>query len=260
MKSRCEPIRRKRRSVFRWHVQGILSLLVLSGAFCLLPVALARDPTPAEMIAQGLPSKRTLKNATQSDFLSAVCAAVKKHRAMAAGITSMAVVARRDLAGEIVEMVLRCDDRLTCDFLGPIVAAATAAAGNPAAIVDAAMAKAPTCAETIREAVKRGAVSSDRAATEGVAAENLVPRMDDEFDPREEFKLVCDGKTPRIVRASQLEAFLRSHAGSFLGNCPQAPPPPPAPSAQAVAPASPASAARAATPAPPAPAPRPTQP
>ncbi len=234
MKLRCPSCRPH---IYRLALLALLAAGVASW-IAALPNAWARDPTPAEMIAEGLPAKRTLKNASQSDFLGAVCSAVKKHRETAAGITSMAVVARRELAGDIVGMVLRCDGQLTCDFMGPIVAAAIAADGNPALVVDAAMAKAPTCAEMIREAVKRGTGNSRRTAADIISSDDLIPRMDDEFDPREDFKLVCDGKTSRVVRASQLNEFLRSHPGSYLGNCPPPALPPPAPVAKAVAPAS----------------------
>ena len=132
-------------------------------------------------------------------------------------------MARRESAGDILGAVLRCGGKTNCELVGSIVAAATAAEGDPAKIADAAMAKAPNCAETIREASRRGAKASDRAEVE-VAPEQgpLIGTSngpDEGFDPHEQLNLVCDNGTQRAVRASQLDDFLRSNPGSFVGVC-----------------------------------------
>ena len=199
-------------------------VLLLAAAFwVLLPATLAREMTASDMIADQLPTGKTLKSATKSEFLAAVCGAVRKRRSAAAAITQAAVMARRESTGEIVEAVLRCNGKANCELVGSIVAAATTAEGDPAKIADAAIAKAADCAESIREASRRGAKASDRA--EAVAAPEKSPLIgtsngpDEGFDPHEQLNLVCDDGTQRTVRASQLDDFLRSNPGSFIGVC-----------------------------------------
>jgi hypothetical protein len=201
-------------------------LLLLTAGFsmALLPTVLARELTAAQMIADQLPGRITLKSATKSEFLGAVCAAVREQRSAAAAITQAAVMARRESAGDILGAVLRCGGKASCELVGSIVAAATAAEGDPANIADVAMAKAPNCAETIRDASRSGGKTSDRAQVE--VAPEQVPLIgtsngpDEGFDPHEQLNLVCDNGTQRAVRASQLNDFLRSKPGSFIGICP----------------------------------------
>ena len=175
------------------------------------------------LIAGQLPARKTLKSATKSEFLGAVCAAVRKRRTLAAAITQAAVMARRESAGEIVEAVLRCSGKTNCELVGSIVAAATTAEGDPANIANAAIAKAADCAESIREASRRGAKASDRAEAEAASEQSpLIGTSngpDERFDPHEQLNLVCADGTQRAVRASQLDDFLRSNPGSFIGVC-----------------------------------------
>lgn len=199
-------------------------LLAASSWMGLLPTALGREAaTAADLMTAQLPGRKTLKTATKSEFLGAVCAAVRKRRSAAAAITQAAVTARRESAGEIVGAVLRCGEKINCESVKPIVAAATAAEGDPLNIADAAMAKAPNCAETIRDATRREAKAIDRAESEAAEQGPLIGTSngpDEGFDPHEELKLVCDDGTPRAVRASLLEGFLRSNPGSSIGPCP----------------------------------------
>jgi hypothetical protein len=204
-------------------------VVLLAGGFwtALLPVVLGREMAAADMIAEQLPDRKTLKNATKMEFLGAVCAAVRRRRSAAAAITQAGVAARRESAGEIVGMVLRCSRKIDCETVGPIVAAATAAEGDTANIADAAMAKAPNCAETIREATRREAKVNDRVEPKSAPEQGpLIGTSngpEEAFDPHEQLNLVCDEGTPRVVRTSQLDEFLRSNPGSFVGPC-QTPP------------------------------------
>ena len=208
----------------------MLGGVLLMGAgieMALLPTVRAREVTAAQMIADQLPGRITLKSATKSEFLGAVCAAVRERRGAAAAITQAAVTVRRESAGDIVGAVLRCYGKLNCELLGSIVTAATVAEGDPAKIADAATARAPNCAETIRETSRRGAKTSDRAEAETAPEQGpLIGTSngpDEGFDPHEQLNLVCDDGTQRAVRASQLDDFLRSNPGSFVGVC-QTPP------------------------------------
>ena len=204
----------------------MLGGVLLMGAgfwMALLPTVLAREVTAAQMIANQLPGRITLKSATKLEFLGAVCAAVRERHSAAAAITQAAIMVRRESAGDIVGAVLRCNGKINCELIGSIVAAATAAEGDPAKIADAATARAPNCAETIRETGRRGAKTSDRAESETAPEQGpLIGTSngpDEGFDPHEQLNLVCDDGTQRAVRASQLDDFLRSNPGSFVGVC-----------------------------------------
>lgn len=205
-----------------------VALLAAGFWTALLPAVLGREMTAAEMIAQQLPGRKTLQNATKSEFLGAVCAAVRKRRGGAAAITQVATTMRRESAPDIVGMVLRCSGKINCEFVGLIVAAATGAEGEPAKIADAAMAKASNCAETIREATQRGAKANEhvepKAAPEQGPLLGTSNGADDGFDPHEPLNLVCDDGAQRVIRASLLDEFIASHPGAIAGPCPSPPP------------------------------------
>ncbi|HEY3663238.1 MAG TPA: hypothetical protein VGL24_08825 [Chthoniobacterales bacterium] len=206
------------------------TLLLLAAVFWTvsMPELLAaRETTAAELIAAQLPEKKTLKNATQIEFLSAVCAAVRRRRSSAPVFAQAAVLARRELAAESVGMILRCIGKANCEVTGAVVAAATAAEGDVAKITDAAMAKAPDCAETIRAATQRKEKTAERPeaslAPEPSAMIGTSNGPDEGFDPHEPLNLVCDHGTPRAVRTSLLEEFLRTNPGAVLGPCETSP-------------------------------------
>ena len=200
--------------------------LLLGAAFwtASLPAQPARETLAAEAIATQLPEKKTLKNANKTEILSAVCAAARKRRADVAAITQAAVVARRELAGEIVGLVLRCAGKTNCETTGAIVAAAHAAEGDVTRITDAAMARAPNCAETIDAVIQRGTKKPDaKSPAEPEPSAVTGNGRDYGFDPHEPLELVCAGGTQRAVRASQLEEFLKTNPGSFPGPCQSSP-------------------------------------
>lgn len=204
-----------------------VAALLLLGAACWtssLRAQPARETIAAETIAKQLPGRKTLKSASQTELLSAVCAAARKRRADVPAITQAAVVARRELAGEIVGMVLRCASKTNCETTGAIVAAAQAAEGDVTMITDAAMARAPKCAETIDAAIQRGAKKAEaKGAAEAEPSPGAGQAPEYGFDPHEPLELVCAGGTQRAVRASQLEEFLRTNPGSFPGPCQSTP-------------------------------------
>jgi len=220
--------------------------LLLAALFWFEPVsgALDREPSATELIADGLPARKTLKNASKQDVLSAICRAVRKRRTSAAAITSAAVAARRDLAGDIVGVVLRCSGKIDCELVSTVVSWAMEAQGNAITISDAAIARAPNCAETIQRATRPRSVSeadrSGRAETSshGDHAERVTPTpargadvdpligtsagADEGFDPLEPLTLVCDDGMQRALRVSLVDEFLRAHPGAVKGNCPPA--------------------------------------
>jgi hypothetical protein len=200
-------------------------LLVVASGFCVpvSSIAISREATPADLIAEQLRGKETLQSASKSEFLGAVCAAVRKRRSAAAVITQAAVIARRESAGEIVGAVLRCAGKVNCESVGSIVQAAAAGQGDPVKVADAAIAKAPNCAETIHEAVRRGTKTIERAepepALEQGALSGTSNGADEGFDPNEPLELVCDGDIQRAVRASLVDEFIASHPAAFAGTC-----------------------------------------
>ena len=225
---------------------GFLFLvLTLAAGFWLLPLpeVSGRDPSPAELIQQGLSGRQTLKSASKVDLLSALCRAVRQRRSEAPAITSAAVRARPALTAEIVSRLLSCSGKVDCEFVGTIVSAALGANHNAdTAIGDAAVARAPNCADTIARTIKEGGW---RGTTPSATNSNGVPatgsRADAEktFDPLEPLTLVCDNGTPRAIRESLVDEFLRTHPGSFPGSCPPKPSPTAAPAKSPLPAASP---------------------
>ncbi len=196
------------------------------------PAAKAREMTPTEMIQENLPPGKTMKSATKPEFLSAVCAAVKKHRDVAPAITRVAVLTHRSYAGDIVATVLRCGPNGDCDFVRSIVGAGIRVAPSEAsAIDDAALAIAPDCADAIQAAIPHDGKEVLEAPAEGPAdfssgaPTNQLPLPGSigggggGFNPQDNLILVCDNGTQRKVRESQLGSFLSGHPGSFVGSC-----------------------------------------
>ncbi len=204
--------------------------------------AWARDPSPAELIGKYLPEKKTLKSASKSEMLSAVCSATRKNRKSGAALASAAVAGRSEFAGETVATVLRCAGTTDCDYVGAVVAAAVAArAGVAIAVSDAAMARAPNCEESIQKAANAaGKTESDAAKEDEPSA--LIGKSagaNEGFDPRERLIPVCDNGAQRGVRESQVADFLRTHPGSLSGRCPPTPTPSSSPTVRPAAQAKP---------------------
>ncbi|MEO7167443.1 MAG: hypothetical protein ABI787_10015 [Spartobacteria bacterium] len=199
-----------------------LALAGLGAIFCVLtlPPAFARALTPAEMIEKALPARKTMKSASKSEFLVAVCEVARKNRKTAAAITPVAIAARREYAGEIVGMILRCSGKLDCGFVVTIVAAAVGADGSTTEISDAAIARAPQCAEEIQVAARRGGAEAAGASKGPSPGEpGTRTEVEEKFDPLEPLALVCDDGTQRAIRQGEVTEFLRAHPGSSLGSC-----------------------------------------
>ena len=221
----------------RW-AQSALTLLVglgLTGAFwfATIPAAVARLMTPTEMIEAGLPPGVVIKTAGKPQFLTAVCAAIKAHRKSAAAITETAVAAHHEYAGDIVATAVRCANG-DCQFTGSIVAAAISAWPDSASVIDdAAIAVAPDCADAIQSATsydgkqvldgKEVLPPGEGPDNQGAPPSNQTPLLDSigggGFNPQEPTVEVCDNGRQRAIRASQLNHYLSTHPGSFVGAC-----------------------------------------
>lgn len=216
------PFRRKAATAL---LGGAVLLLLAVGWTAVLPAQNAAEKNAADLIATQLPEKKTLKSTGKMEFLSAVCAAVRRRRANVPAITQAAVQARHELAGEIVAMVLRCSGKANCETTGAIVAAAVAADGDVSKVSDAAIAKAPNCAETIREATQRGAKTTEPKSAPEQASSAGPPGngREEAFDPHEPLELVCQEGTQRAVRRSELGDFMKANPAAFLGPCQSSP-------------------------------------
>jgi hypothetical protein len=209
-----------------------VGFLFLAAGYCFstVSVARAREPTPTQRIQEGLPKRKTIKTAERKQLINAICRAVSRHRSAAPGIAAAGVGTRPELASEITATVLRCAGKIDCDFVAKIVGAA----GQPNkvsrdAVADAALARAPDCAEAIDRALRP---ASKEPSPTPVKAENATPagakpNPDEGFDPFEPLRLVCDAGNQRALRASEVEEFLRTHPGAILGECPATPSPSP---------------------------------
>jgi hypothetical protein len=212
--------------------------------FAAAPASLSRDLPPAELIEKALPAKMTIEGAGKPDLLSAVCAAVRKHRKSGVGVTTAAVAARGEFSGDIVGAVLRCAGTTDCKYVGAIVKAAVSVRpGAATTISDVAMARAPNCEEPVQAAVRAAAqIEDERVKTDSPNPAEESPSIgksadpEEKFDPHERLVLVCDGGMQRAVRESLLADFLRLHAKAAVGSCPATPSPSLAPSPPAARP------------------------
>ncbi|MGI8436634.1 MAG: hypothetical protein ACR2NX_06975 [Chthoniobacterales bacterium] len=218
-------------------VRMTLSFLLMAGLagglwFATLPAAHARTLSPTEMIQEGLPPGKTMRNANKPEFLSAVCAAVKKHRPEASQITRIAVMTHHEYSGDIVATILRCSSSLDCGFVGRVVTAAIQVAPSEVSVIqDAALAIAPDCADAIqaatildsKDAKDTGEIPAEGPGDLGPISQVPLPGSvgggGGGINPGEQVFTVCDNGTQRSVRASLLGAFLTSHPGSFVGSC-----------------------------------------
>jgi hypothetical protein len=144
-----------------------------------------------------------------------------------------------------VGTVLRCGRSVDCELVGSVVSAAIEANGNVIRISDAAIGRAPNCAESIQRA-SRPRLVGEGDGTERTQASNKAERSDrtehasptparaadvdpligtsaganEGFDPLEPLALVCDNGLQRALRVSLVNEFLRTHPGAVKGNCP----------------------------------------
>ncbi len=207
-----------------------VALLIATPCLAAAPASAGRELAPVELIEKALPAGKTIKSASKAELVSAVCAAVRQERDSGAGMTLVAVAARPELAGDLVGAILRCATKIDCEYVSLIVSTAvTAQPGAATAISDAAIGRAPNCGESIQGAVRTATRSANSrpeltlASPPGQGA--LIGTRggaNEGFDPHEPLVLVCEDGTPRAVRQSEIDEFLRTHPGAVSGNCPPA--------------------------------------
>lgn len=220
---------------------ALLLASVLAAALWVVtaPVASGRMMSPEELIEAGLPPGVVMKTAGKPQFLTAVCAAVKNHRGVAPALARTAVAAHPDYAGDIVATVVRCAEG-NCELTGEIVAAATSAAPDSAALIDdAAVAVAPDCADFVQGATTRDGkqlrgggkeIPEEDIPREGPTRFNeTIPVAQPPlpgsvgggagFPPQNSTVQICDNGQQRTVSESRLAHFLETHPGAFAGRC-----------------------------------------
>jgi hypothetical protein len=174
--------------------------------------------TPTEIVESQLPAPKTLAKATKSEIFSAVCAAVKRFKKDAPQIVEVAITARKELAVEMVENVIHCLQKPDCGLIQDLVSAAITA--NPEAaseIADAALGATPNCADSIQQA---GIRPPGEGPAEDPTNQNPPPgSIGGGVDPQEATVLICDNGTQVNIAASQVQSYLQSHQGAFVGNC-----------------------------------------
>lgn len=238
---------RRRSHLAKAGVTLLLAVSLTSGFWLATsPVAHARLMSPAEMIEAGLPPGVQIKTAAKPEFLTAVCAAVKTHRNSAPAITKTAVDSHREYAGDIVATTVRCSrgEKINCDLVSSIVAAAILAAPESAAVIDdAAVAIAPDCVDAVQNRTESDGkqvldgkemldgkellsdIPAEGPSDFGAPPANPPPPFSSigggggGFNPSESFVMVCDNGRQRTIRESQLDLFLNQHPGAFVGSC-----------------------------------------
>lgn len=232
---------RFRTPLFQTGLTFVLGLGLASALWVVtMPVAIAKLMAPEEMIQAGLPPGVMVNTAGKPQFLTAVCAAVKTHHESAARITKAAVAAHKEYAGEIVTTAVRCarGEKIDCELTGAIVAAAIVAAPQSAAVIDdAATATAPECADSVQTRTERSDGKQVLDGKEMVGGKQVIepiaegpdyvapdtppflPPGGGGFNPGEPRVLICYNGRQRSIRESQLQNFLDSHPGAFVGNC-----------------------------------------
>lgn len=187
-----------------------------------VPIAQAADMTPTQMIQSQLPQGKTIANATKTEFLSAVCAAVKKFREVAPAITKAAINAHPEWRRELLRTVITCLGTDDCDLIAAAVAAAVQVFPDDAnGLIELAIQLVPNCRDAIGQLPGGGGAG---IFTEPPMNQNPPPGTiggggGGGFNPEDTRVTVCDNAVNVIVLASQLAAYLTAHPGASVGTC-----------------------------------------
>jgi hypothetical protein len=185
-------------------------------------IAQAADMTPTQMIQSQLPQGKTIANATKTEFLSAVCAAVKKFREAAPAITKAAINAHPEWRRELLRTVITCLGTDDCNLIASGVAGAIEVFPDDAdGLIELAIQLAPDC---------HGAIGQLPPGS----GPDLLTNPPDNLNPPpgtlggggaggvnpEDTKItVCDNGVNVIVVASQAAGYLSAHPGASVGTC-----------------------------------------
>jgi hypothetical protein len=198
----------------------LLTGLALATAFWVAstPVANAQGGNPAQFIESQLPSGKTMQNASKADFLSAVCAAVKKHKNAAAQIVRVAVAARPEWKNDILRTAFNCLGTGDCALLGRVLRGAIAGSpGDANDLTQVAIEAAPGCASSFG-----GGQPGEDEGNFGNAPggnQNPPPGTIAGGGGQGNVVAICHNGHTIFVSPNGAEAHLSQHAGDSLGPC-----------------------------------------
>lgn len=183
------------------------------------PMSMAQAMTPARMIESSLSQGKTMANASKSDLLGAVCAAVKKSPRSAPQIVRVATTARPELAKDILRTAFRCLGSTDCGLLGRTLRGAIAAdPNNASSLTDLAIELAPNCSGSFGP----GGGSGEDEGNFGNAPgnQNLPPGTIGGGGGQGNVIAICHNGMTIFVSPQGAQNHLNNHRGDTLGPCP----------------------------------------
>ncbi len=186
-----------------------------------MPLLQAQNMSPAQMLQSSLPSGTSMESASKADFLAAVSAAVKAHRAAAAAIVRFATEAHPDWATDILEAsftALRSGGAgggATCAQLKKVLASAIAGAPASAnALTEKAAKLAPECFGT-----EPPPQEDDANFNAPPGNLNPPPGSIGGGGGQGNVVAVCFNGVTRFFSPQGAQEFLRANPGARLGAC-----------------------------------------
>jgi hypothetical protein len=178
------------------------------------PVAQAQE-SPTQMIESQLPHGKTTASASKTEYLAAVCAAVKKFRSAAPQIVRAAVDAHPGWKKDILRTAFRCLGTDDCRFLNRVLRAAISGP-DAREMTDLAVQLAPNCAGAFGagEVIEEGNFGNPPGANL-----NPPPGSIGGGGGQGNVIAVCFNGVTRFLTPRGAEEFLRAHPGATLGAC-----------------------------------------
>ena len=199
--------------------------LVFTFSMAIAPVAKAADRTPAQMIQAQLPEGKTIANASKTEFLAAVCAAVKKFREATPAIVRAAINAHSNWSREILRTAITCLGTDNCNLIASTVGAAAKAMPDDASgLIELGLQLAPNCSDAIGQIPAGGGGDGTGVFTNPPTNQNPPPGSlggggGGGFNPEEQRVNVCDNNVEVLVLATQVSQYLATHPGATTGAC-----------------------------------------
>jgi hypothetical protein len=209
----------------RWLRSTAVAIIGLGLGFALwtatVPMASAQGGgNVTKMVEENLPQGQNVGNASKADLLSAICAAVKKHRNAAPQIARAMAAARPDLAKDILRTVFRCLGNDDCRLLGGVLRAINAAVPNGASEhTTLAVELVPDCAPDFS---RPGGGPGDNGGNFDQGApgnQNPPPGTIGGGGGQGNVVAICHNGRTIFVSPQGAENHLRVHSGDTLGPC-----------------------------------------
>ncbi len=177
------------------------------------PVAQAQNMSPEKML-QAEMGGQSPASASKADFLSALCAAVTKHRGAAPQIAAFAAQLHPEWKKDILRTVFRCLGTDDCRLLGRVLRA-IASGDDASELTDLAIELAPGCAPSF------GGGQPDDGGGFGNAPGNLNPPPGSIGGGGGQGNViaVCFNNVTRFFSPEAAAAFINANPGATLGAC-----------------------------------------